>query len=156
MKEQPKNGNPLFFKLKIKWQHMSKLIQKWFTIAPICCLPYPKTSWKSLWLCPEKMCLPLMCICLQLYAVLEGCVPGSISSSSSWQSKVSLTNTKIPLSSSKSVIKNFQDQNDNPRSKELSKWLQGWREGSWKLNTRVSIRQDASKACMSRIRKRAS
>ncbi len=151
-----KNGNPLFVKLKIKWQHMSKLIQKWFPIGPICCLPYPKTSWKSLCLCQEKMCLPLMSIYLQLYAVLEGCVPGSISLSSSLQSKVSLTNTKISLSSSKSVIKNFQDQNDNPWSKEPSKWLRGSREGSLKLNTRKTIRQDASKASMSRIRKWAS
>lgn len=135
---------------------MSKLIQKWFPIALICWLPYPKTSWKSLCLCQEKMCIPLMCIYLQLYAVLEGCVPGSISSSSSLQSKVTLTNTKIPLSSSKSVMKNFQDQNDNPRSKEPSKWSPGWREGSLKLNTRKTIRQDASKASMSRIRKRAS
>lgn len=135
---------------------MSKLIQKWFPIAPICCLPYPKTSWKRLCLCQEKMCLPLTWIYLQLYAVLEGCVPGSISSSSSLQSKVSLTNTKIPLSSSKSVMKNFQDQNDNPRSKEPSKWLQKWRERSLKLNKRKTIRQDACKASMSRIRKWAS
>lgn len=135
---------------------MSKLIPKWFPIAPICCLPYPKTSWKSLCFCQEKMCLPLTCIYFQLYAVLEGCVPGSISSSLSLQSKVSLTNTKIPTSSSKSVMKNFQDQNHNPRSKEPSKWLQGWREGSLKLNTRKTIRQDASEASMSRIRKWAS
>jgi hypothetical protein len=67
-----------------------------------------------------------------------------------------LTNTKIPSSSSKSLMKNFQDQNHNPRLKEPSKWLQGWREGSLKLNTRKTIRQDTSKASMSRIRKWAS
>jgi hypothetical protein len=34
--------------------------------------------------------------------------------------------------------------------------LQGWRERSLKLNTRKTIRQDASKTSMSRIRKRTS
>ncbi len=151
MKEQPKKWQPLIFQTQNKMTTHVKTYSKVIPHCPHLLPSIPKTSWKSLCLCQEKMCLPLMCIYLQLYAVLEGCVPGSISSSSSLQSKVSLTNTKIPLSSSKSVMKNFQDQNDNPRSKELSKCLRGWREGSLKLNTRK--RQDASKASMSRIRK---
>ncbi len=150
-----KNGNPLFFKLKIKRQHMSKLVQTYSPLPPFAAFPTQRLAGKAYVFVRKDVFTSYLYI-YQLYAVLEGCVPGSTSSSSSLQSKVSLTNTKIPLSSSKSVMKNFQDQNDDPRSKEPSKWLQGWRERSLKLNTRKTIRQDASKTSMSRIRKRTS
>ncbi len=78
--EQPKKWQPLIFQTQNKTTTHVKTCSNLFPIAPICGLPYPKTSWKSLCLCQERcvyllfVYIPVVCcfgrLCSRIHLLL--------------------------------------------------------------------------------------